>query len=240
MRIFFLSFASGRFYGALDRIRREAEAFQLFDGIKTIRDTDLLENDPQFASTHGDFIRQNHRGFGYWIWKSYLVKKMMHEDMEEGDVLLYADSGCVLQLSGLERMKEYLEMARTSEHGVVSFALEGQLEKKWTKQDVFEHLGPVDYESRQIMATTFLMRKCKASMDFVDRWYATCCHYRLLDDSPSITPNHPEFSEHRHDQSIFSMLCKIMGSTVISDETYYHDWKDGNHAPILALRNCNG
>jgi len=38
----------------------------------------------------------------------------------------------------------------------------------------------------------------------------------LIDDSPSIIKNSNNFIEHRHDQSIFSLLCKINKVTTLS------------------------
>ena len=31
---------------------------------------------------------------------------------------------------------------------------------------------------------------------------------KLIDDSASISKNHKDFIEHRHDQSLFSLICK--------------------------------
>ena len=41
----------------------------------------------------------------------------------------------------------------------------------------------------------------------------------------------------RHDQSIYSMVVKKYGSVRLPDETYYEDWSNGKHIPILAKRN---
>ena len=43
-----------------------------------------------------------------------------------------------------------------------------------------------------------------------ERSYHSCI-YHLLDDSKSVNPNYPGFNEHRHDQSIFSLLTKKHG-----------------------------
>ena len=44
--------------------------------------------------------------------------------------------------------------------------------------------------------------------EFLTDWYSIACNYHFVDDSPSIHPNDPSFREHRHDQSIFSLLIK--------------------------------
>ena len=71
---------------------------------------------------------------------------------------------------------------------------------------------------------------CDKTRTLVNRWYELCCNYHLIDDSPSIAPNLPEFIEHRHDQAIFSLLTKKM--ELFSTETL---------APVvLVYRNRTG
>jgi hypothetical protein len=43
---------------------------------------------------------------------------------------------------------------------------------------------------------------------FIDEWYDLGCDYHNIDDSPSVKKNFRFFKEHRHDQSIFSLLLK--------------------------------
>jgi len=49
---------------------------------------------------------------------------------------------------------------------------------------------------------------CQETRDFVNEWYNVGCDYHNIDDSPSIIKNLDSFIEHRHDQSIFSLLTK--------------------------------
>ena len=45
--------------------------------------------------------------------------------------------------------------------------------------------------------------------------YKVCSEYHLLDDSPSIIPNDPKYNEHRHDQSIISILLRKLSPSSI-------------------------
>ena len=45
-------------------------------------------------------------------------------------------------------------------------------------------------------------------MNFIKDWYNLGCKYHLIDDSISKEKNSREFKDHRHDQSIFSLLLK--------------------------------
>ena len=42
----------------------------------------------------------------------------------------------------------------------------------------------------------------------VNEWYKISSIYHLIDDSESVSKNNPSFRQHRHDQSIFSLLTK--------------------------------
>ncbi|GJP64501.1 hypothetical protein CLOP_g21479 [Closterium sp. NIES-67] len=47
--------------------------------------------DPIFTSRN-DKILSLPRGVGYWVWKPYLILKTLLEEMQDGDLLLYADA----------------------------------------------------------------------------------------------------------------------------------------------------
>jgi len=69
-----------------ERLISQAKASELFDNCIIYTDA-YLKTDTAFWSQHSKFIEANHRGYGYWIWKSYLIKKTM-ERMADGDILV--------------------------------------------------------------------------------------------------------------------------------------------------------
>jgi len=60
-------------------------------------------------------------------------------------------------------------------------------------------------------------------------------HLELVDDSPSVLPNADGFIENRHDQSVFSLLCK-MTEGVILGHAFGEYGIDGDKGPIRASR----
>jgi hypothetical protein len=74
------------------------------------------------------------------------------------------------------------------------------------------------YNSPQIVATAFIYKKCENTENIMSLWYQKSCIYRILDDRPSTIENHPSFKEHRHDQSIFSLLLKDHGCFTLGYE----------------------
>jgi len=219
----------------------QAKNLNIFDEVIGFNDTYLFQN-KEFNDQHYNFLINNWRGFGYWIWKSFIVKKVLSR-MNDGDILLYCDAGCELNLNAKNRLYDYINMVKESSSGIFNFHLhynDDYLEYKYTKNDLFEHLNCDENikNSNQIIATIFLIKKCKNSINFINEWYNVCCHYNLIDDSPSITPNCSQFCEHRHDQSVLSCLSKKYNGISIPDETYFApNWEvNGLNYPIWAKR----
>jgi hypothetical protein len=249
MKKYFITFG-GPSIGYRRRVKEltmQAENLIFFDRIIGFND-DILKQDVFFWSKHSNFIENNFRGYGYWIWKSYLVMRVL-ESMEDNDILLYCDAGCVLNPYGIDRLEEYFNIVSKLESGILNFHLEPGThpnndlfkEFRWTKNDLFNYLD-LDSEhinSNQRISGIFLLRKCPNTINFSKKWYETSCNYNLIDDSPSIISNHETFELHRHDQSILSCLSKQFNGTSIADETYFHpNWEiDGKNYPIWAVRN---
>jgi hypothetical protein len=235
-QLYFMSFGgpTEKYHNAVTRICKEAEAFDVFNHIIKVTDHDLKE-DYEFWNTHGEFIEQNTRGYGYWIWKSYIIKQLL-AGMQENDVLVYADAGCELNIHGKPRLLEYIAMADKSKNGIVGFELPHQ-EQVWTKMDLIDHLDAREQmESKQVMAGVSIIRKCPESVAMVNKWNSVYSNYHLVDDSPSILPNHNSFQEHRHDQSIFSILQKQTGGIIHKDEVDNVPESERHKFPIFAAR----
>jgi hypothetical protein len=186
---------------------------------------EYLHHDPEFWTNHETFFNNNRRGYGYWLWKIYIIKKTI-EKMADNDILLYLDSGCEL---GLDRKDELLECINIVKNYKIvgTKAIGCGPEKCWNKMDLIEKLGMnkheyLDTPQRQAGANLFLV--CKETRDLVNEWYEIGSDYHNIDDSPSILPNFGCFKEHRHDQSIFSLLTKkynIFSEKNLEDGIYY-------------------
>ena len=215
----FITFGNKKYYNSVNRIYCEACNLNIFNVVRGYTDEDLL-NFKDF-NLHRNFVSKNSRGFGYWIWKSFLVMKHL-ETMNENDILVYADSGCTINKEGRDRMLEYFKMVNESPTANVGFELYHEhIERRWNKMDLINYLNADEFkDSVQIVGGIFILRKCDFVCKLIREWYEVCCNYSLIDDSPSKLPNYPEFSEHRHDQSVFSLLRKKYGCVLLGDETY--------------------
>ena len=207
MKLFFITFGSHNHYkNAAVRLARQAQSFNLFTNIIAYTG-DYLKSDIFFWNQHGDFINTHSRGFGYWLWKPYLIKKTMNQ-LEDGDILLYLDCGCELDIREKEHLHYYMEAVKKEKLiGCDTYCME----QMWNKQDLMDTLNMNENKhmlSSQREAGALLILVCEETRDLVNQWYELGCTYHNIDDSPSISSNFIGFKEHRHDQSIFSLLAK--------------------------------
>jgi hypothetical protein len=231
----FLSFANRRYGGSLERIRREAVAMDRFRSIQTVDDRGLGAD---YWRVHAETVRRHRRGFGLWTWKPYVVRRSL-ESLPGGDVLFYSDAGCSLNPEGRSRLEEYAGMAADDPAGVLAFTLTGKV-GEWTKRAAlaaFDADSPSMRQREMVMATCFVMRAGPDALDLVREWEQRMADLPLIDDSPSPQGEHAEFREHRHDQSIFTLLAHARGLQRIPDETYWENaWDGSRRFPIHARR----
>jgi hypothetical protein len=240
-KVYFMTFGGGRvnFHAAVNRLCAQAKSFDLFEDIYGFTEKDLM-TDTIFWDQHSKFILENARGFGFWIWKSFLIRKTL-EKINDGDILFYTDCGCELNIHGKPRFLEYLELVHKND--ILTFNLTHK-EKTWTKMDLMKHFNLTDDQmnSGQIASTCIFLKKTDSNIDLVKEWEAVCLlnNYSLVNNSPSKLPNDSSFRENRHDQSVLSCLIKKYDKFNIPDDTYYLDWSEGRFFPILSLRNKTG
>ena len=227
---YLITFGAGsqNYINAGKRLIEQANNTNYFD--KTFLFTDKeLKDDKIFWKQHSEFIQKNRRGYGYWIWKPYIIKKTMKE-MNDGDILLYSDCGNEIGGKKKDLIPKFFEYVNKEKLIYTTT----QIEKEWNKMDLLLYLGVnkdniLNSQQRQAGLVMFLV--CKETKDLVNKWYSIACNYHMIDDSPSYTPNLKYFKEHRHDQSIFSLLSKKLNfhsKKTLHDCVYYHRNKTGN------------
>ena len=234
-----VSFADGAYTNRKSGFHKEATEMELFRSID-IFDRHSLE--PEYFQKHAQFMLSRKRGFGYWIWKSQVVRQKL-ATMNENDVLVYLDVGFELNPRGRYRLMEYIEMAQDSSYKSLGFS-NTHTEYCRTKMDLAVRLG-LDSKSMYMRTTQltsgfFILVKNNNNSDLVKTWseLAVEQNYHFSDDTPSLTENHENYIEHRHDQSIFSLLRKIGGCEVTHYEVqnYPHFEQMKDTLPLHASR----
>ena len=103
-------------------------------------------------------------------------------------------------------INEYLELIKNE---IVIATNTCCIEKNWNKMDLIIELEANQHlNTNQYAAGAILFLICDKTIDIVNKWYDLASNYHNIDDSPSVHLNLDCFIEHRHDQSIFSLLMK--------------------------------
>ncbi|WP_372773935.1 hypothetical protein [Mangrovibacterium sp.] len=227
------AFADGRMAFPVERFKRQALDMKFYDQIHIYNETLL---DQEFIDEFSQQLPL--RGYGYWSWKPQILIQSFSK-MEYGDIIQYSDIGCHLNAEGRERLSQYFDLANNDTSDFLAFKMLGFPEKRWTKGDTFDYFNfrnkPNITNTPQFWAGSFIVKKTNTSEKILFEWLnAIRNNFNLIDDSPSKSSNFPEFIEHRHDQSLFSLLAKKYNFSALEhgqeNTKYYFRY------PILALR----
>lgn len=190
-----------------------------FDEVFSFKLKDLGE---EFITENKAIMSQT-RGAGYWMWKPFVIKKAL-ELIKDNDFLMYSDCG----ITFLRNIDEIAAVMDDTEEKLLLFELEDiHTNKRWTKRDCFVYMG-LDNEpylsKTQLLASYILMRKNEFVIKFINEWLYYAKDYRVITDSPNECglPNYPEFADHRHDQSILSLLGRKYNIKNIPDISRSH------------------
>jgi hypothetical protein len=235
--IHFFSYGNNNYQNSKNRIKQEAYNMG-FDKVYVYGPEDLPKDFVEKTSPH-----INHpRGAGYWLWKSYFLKQIM-DSADQNDFIIYADSGCHLNVHGKERLNQYFNYITMHESGFLGLQMDsGNLaEEYYTNEMVFEYfnIGPDDpiRKTGQYVGGILFIRKCQISQKIVDEYYNLAINRPdLFSDVHNDYKRTNVFRDHRHDQSILGLLRKKYGAVAIPDESWDEDFRNKMHVPILATR----
>lgn len=195
---YFITYGDHNYTQSAQRLAQEAQATRLFDCVQTYSPADL----PDHIKQHP--LMQYTRGGGYWYWKPYLIHNCLSQ-MQDGDILVYADSGCSIRPSS-EWQRFFKDLSSKS---IVLFRL-GYKNKLYCKHSLLAYASATEPhwgEYRQVLGGVMLLRKSPASCQLIGEWL------RLMTEHPEfVTDVSPEersaepayFREHRHDQCILN------------------------------------
>lgn len=204
-KIVIVSYANSSYYESALRLKRSIKKYSDFDYHYAFAPWDIDQN---FEKSNTKVLTHK-EGDGWWLWKPYFIKQVLNQ-LEEGDIILYMDSGVYLT----ESIKPLMDYFISTDLPLMCFTREnhkGLSEQRNTKRDCLITLGcdePKYWQSSQRVCTYHLWRKCKTSLLLVDEWLYYCQFLKLIDNSASKHPEYDEFQNHSNDQSIFSLLTK--------------------------------
>ena len=251
MAVIFISYGDENFKESLIRIKRQAKKLDCFDRIITYHPKDLplqVKSSPLMAFR---------RGGGYWVWKPYIIYKTLM-DCQEGDIVVYVDSGCTLRKGA--GWNEYFELLKT--YNALFFQYRSDYDYGWGERfnvnpqdaspQILHWMKPSCYDYfrqcfgsdefkmfNKIWAGFIVVKKTQVISEFIEDW----CKITLFHPDLVIDPLNVErekmpdsFRAHRHDQPILTCLAhhyQEKGNILVLPENGESDTK---HAVVSADR----
>lgn len=162
-----------------------------------------------FKAAHQDLFRYR-RGGGYWIWKPFIVNHALTHSGAR--LVVYCDSGSQV----LQTKNEIEAGVRNVGFTCVRLDRPGYDNAYWTKRDAFLELNADTkefHEMKQCTCTFFAVQTASVKVRSMLREWQQLMETRhhLVDDSPSEAPELAVFREHRHSQSILTILIRQHG-----------------------------
>jgi hypothetical protein len=202
VKVVAISYADAAFAG-YQRVWALSAGHAGFDEIRALGPVDL---DSEFATRHSGTLACS-RGAGSWLWKPYAIARTL-AGLDDGDVLFYSDSAAHF-VGSIDHIVQCMDDAGLD----VLLLGEAFLESQYTKRDAFILMGCDSdrfAKTPQRFASFIALRKSTFSMGFAARYLAYCEDARILTDRPNEMglPNYQGYIDHRHDQSVLSLLSK--------------------------------
>ena len=181
------------------------------------------------------------RGFGYWIWKPLIILDFIKKNPNL-DYIVYLDAGVEFHYTekSSKRFKEYIGVAEVK--GLCAFST--QSDKAFTKKKTLAifNLEESEIEKPQIQSGILIFKR-EVAKTICSEWINLMRsenYQNLVDKSDSLIEDE-NFIEHRHDQSLLSLLIKFkkIGHIYPAEK---HTWSSRENnflasSPFWAVRN---
>ncbi len=163
----------------------------------------------EFKEKNKEIFRYS-RGGGYWIWKPWIIKHTLKE-LEDEDYLVYTDAGSAF----VRPIQLLIDVMKEQKTDIMAFCND-QLEIKYSKRDALILMdcdkNDILYSS-QICGGYIIVKKTRWTEKIIDEFLCYAEDRRIVTDEENVMgmKNYPEFIENRHDQTVWSLLCKKNG-----------------------------
>jgi hypothetical protein len=161
-----------------------------------------------------DFFEKNkailncNRGGGYWLWKPYIINETLKK-INHDDILFYLDSKYYFTEDFTNLYAEYMKnndlLIWKNKPNEGEYYM-----KNYCKMDVISKYNMFDKvfneNAEDCWAGALVIKKNVNSIKYIQEWLDMCCIYENITDSPSNLNNSNLFIDHRHDQSLLSIV----------------------------------
>lgn len=226
MKKHIISYATPDYFKNQKKLNKSALAY----GVDTTESYNLVKLKKTPFYRENKLILDQKRGAGYWLWKPYIILDYISQ-LSSDEMLIYSDVGIEI----ITDISPLIDLCHT-QRGILLFRNHGNLNRSWTKRDCFVLMGcdtEMYYNCEQIVASFQVYIKTEMSIDFLKDYLGYCQQANILTDLPNTSQlnNLPEFVDHRHDQSVLSLLAAKYEIEIFRDPSQF-----GNHMKTVDLR----
>lgn len=217
-KIKILTFAKGNFIESQNKLKKHLDSIGIKNQ-KHITDKDL----PKEFLTEYDEILKLKKGYGYCIWKPYIILEELNL-INDDEILLYIDS------TDLPEKPFFDDVIKNFNEIEYFFVNRGYNHGQWTKRDTFVLMNCDNeeyYNHVQLEAGVVGFKKNDFNKQLVQEWFEYTKNKHILTELPNICnlPNINNFREHRYDQSILTNLFiknKLISHRFNTDKIKYN------------------
>tara|TARA_Y100000592_G_scaffold90003_1_gene148056 strand:- start:557 stop:1297 length:741 start_codon:yes stop_codon:yes gene_type:complete len=226
-KIHFISYATNEFSSRANVLENVCKSSNLISSCSIFNDRNLSN---EFKQRYSYILSYPFKNAGCWLWKPEIIKNTLNS-LNDGDIVIYADAGCTLNLvpESLDNFSKYINIC--NKHSMLRFQL-NHPEWKYTNTKTIKffkdnyNLKKEHVLSGQLMGTVMLVKVNDETKSYFNTFFDIINDdYDLItNEYDNISPSNG-FIQHRHDQSIMSLLSKTTQlGYIIPDET----WFDGD------------
>jgi hypothetical protein len=227
-----ISFASGNNVHYQNQELLSKKLKQYNNNIIEIKENEYTLKNDGFYNITDPRILQSKRGYMYWVWKPWIILKNM-KNSEEGSIIIYLDSGAYFK----KNIKKLIQ--DTYKWGSI-FINNNHKNNKYCKKETLQNTitNNLDQEHfknlLQIDASCMFFINNIDNQLFVTQWLNLCLSYDLISDDTNFKY---EIKDHRHDQSLLSILLYKTSKPrkIIGLLTKF--WYINHHRNIKELKN---
>ena len=214
--IHLINFANDKFTEIQEESSRNAKRYGGIDKVWECKSGDIS---PDFLQENASIFSYK-RGYGLWLWKPYLINKLLNI-LPDNDFLVYADAGITI----LKSLKPLFNIMERDNIEMMFFDLP-LLEREWTKGEAYKNLKNYREDNlNQIDGSFFILKNSLQTREFINQWLVTCQKEEYL--SPKRFTDMEDdklYQSHREDQALLSILVHNRELVTYRDPSDYGEF----------------
>lgn len=235
----------GRFRTAGIRLKAQCNGLPNDCEVLLIQNDCLIEIARQYGIEKSIF-RKDIKGYGFWMWKPLLIHHFSNEDY---DSIIYIDAGCDIEVRSLTefltwfgQQNEFDLILSRTEHNIAKYTKPSVIDELIQDSGLKSKLNQMEmFQAGVVFLKT--NSKIKSVYKKITNLIQEKKYYLFDDWVPETTKKGSEFIDHRHDQSVTTLLLiqsdqlhRVgMLQTSLTPPDHMKGWS--GLPPIIASRN---